>query len=55
MIKEAINQSSKSSTILDQELRKLSDETGIPISKLFDKAIELLLEDFKKKGLYTPK
>lgn len=37
---------------LHEELRKLSETTGIPISKLLDRAIELLIEDFKKKGLY---
>ncbi|STO12876.1 Ribbon-helix-helix domain [[Flavobacterium] thermophilum] len=37
---------------LHEELRKLSETTDIPISKLLDRAIELLIEDFKKKGLY---
>jgi Ribbon-helix-helix domain len=40
---------------LHEALRKLSEETDIPISKLLDKGIQLLLEDFKKKGLYNPK
>ncbi|OAO82577.1 ribbon-helix-helix domain-containing protein [Anoxybacillus flavithermus] len=37
---------------LYNELKKISDKTSIPISKLLDKAIELLIEDFKKKGMY---
>lgn len=37
---------------LHEELRKISETTDIPISKLLDKAIELLIEDFKKKGIY---
>lgn len=39
------------STAIDKELyeklKKYSDETGIPISKLFDKAIELYLNSIK--------
>lgn len=31
-----------------EELKKLSKETGIPISKLLDKAIELFLKSTKK-------
>lgn len=35
-------------TKLLEELRAYSKETGIPISKLLDKAITLLLESTKK-------
>jgi hypothetical protein len=34
---------------LMNELRELSENTGIPISKLLDQAVELLLEDRKKR------
>jgi hypothetical protein len=38
---------------LDKELltklRSLSDETDVPISKLLDKAVKLLLENYSKK------
>lgn len=34
-------------------IRQISDQTDIPISKLVDKAIELLIEDMKNKGLYN--
>jgi hypothetical protein len=33
---------------LNAKLRKLSDDTMIPMSKLLDKAIRLLLEDYSK-------
>lgn len=33
--------------ILYEELKKYSKDTGIPISKLLDKAIELLLKSTK--------
>lgn len=32
---------------LYEELKKISDETMIPISKLLDKAIKLLIEEHK--------
>lgn len=41
------------STAIDKELYKqlkqYSDDTGIPISKLFDKAISMYLESIKSK------
>lgn len=37
---------------LFDELRKLSEETGFPISRLLDRAVELLIQDFKEKGMY---
>ncbi|AJA41351.1 Arc-like repressor [Geobacillus virus E3] len=49
------NRSQITSTVkphLHDELRKISEATGFPISRLLDRAIELLIEDFKKKGLY---
>lgn len=33
---------------LYKQLKQHSDETGIPISKLFDKAIEMYLDSIKK-------
>ena len=35
---------------LHEELRKLSEETDIPISKLLDKAIRLLIDNMKGKN-----
>ena len=32
------------------ELKQLSKETGMPISKLLDKAITLLLNSYKNRG-----
>jgi Ribbon-helix-helix domain len=49
------NRSQITSTInpkLHEELRKVSETTDIPISKLLDRAIELLIKDFKEKGMY---
>jgi vacuolar-type H+-ATPase subunit E/Vma4 len=34
---------------LYEEIKNLSDSTDIPISKLLDQAVELLLEDRKKR------
>ena len=34
-------------TKLYEQLKQLSDDTMIPISKLLDKAIELVLEEYK--------
>lgn len=39
---------------LHSSLKEIANETEIPISKLLDKAIELLINDMKQKGLYTP-
>lgn len=35
-------------TNLYEQLKRLSKETMIPISKLLDRAIELVLEEYKK-------
>ena len=35
-------------TELYKQLKQLSEETMIPISKLLDRAIELVLEEYKK-------
>lgn len=32
-----------------ESLKQLSKETSIPVSKLFDKALELLLKEYKKR------
>ena len=34
---------------LEANLKQLSDESGIPISKLLDKSIELLLKEYGNK------
>ena len=34
---------------LEANLKQLSDESGIPISKLLDKSIELLLKEYGDK------
>lgn len=34
---------------LYEKIRELSKETSIPMSKLLDKAIELLLKEYKKQ------
>lgn len=50
------NRSQFSSTLendLLEKLKEISNNTKIPISKLFDKAIELLIEDMKNKGIYN--
>ena len=56
MAKKVLRNRSQFTTTVDpkliEEIRILSDETGIPISKLIDKAIELLIVDFKQKGFY---
>lgn len=47
-----VNRERYSSTFdkdLLQEFKKLSDETSIPVSKLFDKALELVLKEYGKK------
>jgi len=36
-------------TELYEELQKLSKDTMIPISRLMDRAIELVIEEYKKK------
>lgn len=33
-----------------EQLRKLSDETMVPLSKLLDKGIELVIQEYKSKG-----
>jgi len=35
-------------TELDEQLKQLSEETMIPISKLLDRAIELVLKEYEK-------
>ena len=45
------NRSQITSTLkneLYQDLKNLSEETDIPISKLLDKAVTLLLNEYKK-------
>ena len=37
-------------TNLYEQLKRLSKETMIPISKLLDRAIELVLEEYKKSA-----
>ncbi|WP_080945174.1 ribbon-helix-helix domain-containing protein [Clostridium sporogenes] len=47
-----VNRERYSSTFDKELLRKfkeLSDETSIPASKLFDKALELLLKEYGKR------
>ncbi len=55
MAKKVIrNRSQITSTIdpkLHEDLRNISEQTGIPISKLLDKGVELLKKDFVNKGL----
>lgn len=36
-----------------QMIKSMSEQTDIPISKLLDRAIELLKDDFVNKGMYT--
>ena len=36
------------------ELKDISSQTDIPISKLLDRAIQLLKEDCINKGIYNP-
>lgn len=56
MAKKVIrNRSQITSTINPQthnDLKNISDQTDIPISKLLDKSVELLKKDFINKGLY---
>lgn len=52
------NRSQITSTIdpnMHDLLRDISEQTGVPISKLLDRAIDLLKNDFINKGLYTEK
>ena len=44
--REPFGSTLKSNLLAD--LRKLSEETDIPISKLLDKAVTLLLNEYKK-------
>lgn len=46
---ERIRISSSIDPKLNEKLKKLSEETMIPQSKLLDKAIELLLEKYNRK------
>jgi hypothetical protein len=36
-------------------LEEMSDDIGIPKTKLLDKGMELLIEDFINKGMYEPR
>lgn len=35
---------------LYNEVKRISDDTGIPVTKLLDQAVELLLESYKIKN-----
>lgn len=48
-LKTRTRYSSTFNTELLQGLKDLSEETMIPISKLFDKSLELLLKEYNKK------
>ena len=34
-----------------EELKNISEETGVPISKLLDRAVQLLISDVNKVGI----
>ena len=34
-----------------EELKNISEETGVPISKLLDRAVQLLISDVNKIGI----
>lgn len=47
-----VNRQRYSSTFdieLLEKMKKLSKETGVPMSKLLDKSMELLLKEYEKK------
>ncbi|EEP53912.1 ribbon-helix-helix domain-containing protein [Clostridium butyricum] len=48
-LKSRTRYSSTFNTELLKELKNLSQETMIPISKLLDKSLELLLKEYDKK------
>jgi predicted DNA-binding protein len=53
MIKKGTNNRTQINATIDPELKsklkEISSETGIPVSKLLDRAIKLLIEDMDKR------
>ena len=49
-LKNRVRISNAVDKLLWEQLRKLSDETMVPMSKLLDKGIELVIQEYKKSA-----